>query len=186
MLFRSDRAVNNFTDLGGRTLQRVPHEIAVLAHIRHVRRAQRSRVMWLPTTGRIEVRRVEGDPHHTIDFVDRDHRCIELTHERIVDAAARALRREGYQGVGVAEVMGDAPAVVVAINGSVTAGETPEQAVTLAWYLEDAARVELAALAAGMAESAPRMNAEQAAQRATWQGRIAERMWEHLSNGDPE
>ena len=70
--------------------------------------------------------------------------------------------------------------------GRIDPGETPEQAVTLAWYLEDAARVELAALAAGMAESAPRMNAEQAAQRATWQGRIAERMWEHLSNGDPE
>ena len=96
------------------------------------------------------------------------------------------LIRNDAAAVGVAEVMGDAPAVVVAINGSVTAGETPEQAVTLAWYLEDAARVELAALAAGMAESAPRMNAEQALQRATWQGRIAERMWEHLSNGDPE
>ena len=32
----------------------------------------------------------------------------ELTHERIVDAAARALRRQGYQGVGVADVMKDA------------------------------------------------------------------------------
>ena len=32
----------------------------------------------------------------------------ELTHERILDAAARALRRHGYQGVGVAEVMKDA------------------------------------------------------------------------------
>lgn len=29
----------------------------------------------------------------------------ELTHERIVDAAARALRRNGYAGVGVADVM---------------------------------------------------------------------------------
>jgi AcrR family transcriptional regulator len=29
----------------------------------------------------------------------------ELTHERIVDAAARSLRRNGYAGVGVADVM---------------------------------------------------------------------------------
>jgi TetR/AcrR family transcriptional repressor of nem operon len=32
----------------------------------------------------------------------------EDTHERIVDAAARAIRRHGYAGVGVAEVMKDA------------------------------------------------------------------------------
>lgn len=31
----------------------------------------------------------------------------ELTHERIVESAARALRRHGYQGVGVADVMKD-------------------------------------------------------------------------------
>lgn len=32
----------------------------------------------------------------------------ELSHERIVDAASRAIRREGYSGVGVAEVMKEA------------------------------------------------------------------------------
>src|ERR1700710_2692019 len=32
----------------------------------------------------------------------------EETHERIVDAAARALRRHGYEGVGVADVMKEA------------------------------------------------------------------------------
>src|SRR4051812_29319013 len=32
----------------------------------------------------------------------------EDTHERIVDVAARALRRHGYAGVGVAEVMKEA------------------------------------------------------------------------------
>lgn len=32
----------------------------------------------------------------------------ELTHDRIVDVAARALRRNGYAGVGVAEVMKEA------------------------------------------------------------------------------
>ncbi|QVQ28811.1 TetR/AcrR family transcriptional regulator [Achromobacter deleyi] len=32
----------------------------------------------------------------------------ELSHERIVDAASRAIRREGYSGVGVADVMKEA------------------------------------------------------------------------------
>jgi len=32
----------------------------------------------------------------------------ETTHERIVDAAARAIRRSGYNGAGVAEIMKDA------------------------------------------------------------------------------
>lgn len=32
----------------------------------------------------------------------------ELTHQRIVDTAARAIRRAGYQGVGVADIMKEA------------------------------------------------------------------------------
>ena len=32
----------------------------------------------------------------------------ELSHQRILDAAARAVRRHGYAGVGVAEVMKEA------------------------------------------------------------------------------
>jgi AcrR family transcriptional regulator len=32
----------------------------------------------------------------------------EVTHERIVDAAARAIRRSGYDGTGVADIMKDA------------------------------------------------------------------------------
>jgi len=96
------------------------------------------------------------------------------------------LIRNDPAAVGVAETMGKAPAVVVSVNGAVTAGATPEQAVTFACFLEDAARVELAALNAGLADTAPRMTGEQAKNRATWQGRIAERMWDYLTAGDPE
>jgi AcrR family transcriptional regulator len=35
-------------------------------------------------------------------------RSKEITHDRIVDAAARAIRRSGYNGAGVAEIMKDA------------------------------------------------------------------------------
>ncbi|MFM7567948.1 MAG: class II aldolase/adducin family protein [Betaproteobacteria bacterium] len=96
------------------------------------------------------------------------------------------LIRNDPAAIGVAKTMGGAPAVVVNINGAVTAGETPEQALTLAWFLEDAARVELVALSAGLADKPTQMNDEQAKARATWRGRIAERMWECLTADDPE
>ncbi len=35
-------------------------------------------------------------------------RSKEATHERIVEAAARAIRRSGYNGTGVADIMKDA------------------------------------------------------------------------------
>src|SRR5882672_3175567 len=96
------------------------------------------------------------------------------------------LIRNDPAAVGVAETMGKAPAVVVSVNGAVSGAGTPQQAVALAVFLEDAARVELAALNAGLADKAPRMTGEQAKNRATWQGRIAERMWDYLTDGDPE
>jgi HCOMODA/2-hydroxy-3-carboxy-muconic semialdehyde decarboxylase len=96
------------------------------------------------------------------------------------------LIRNDAAAVGVAETMGKAPAIVVSVNGAVTGAETPQQALALAVFLEDAARVELAALYAGLADKAPRMSEEQAKARATWQGRIAERVWEHLTANDPE
>ena len=40
--------------------------------------------------------------------MDRTPTRKEITHDRIVDAAARALRRDGYAGVTVADVMRDA------------------------------------------------------------------------------
>ena len=35
-------------------------------------------------------------------------RSKDVTHDRIVDAAARAIRRSGYHGAGVADIMKDA------------------------------------------------------------------------------
>ena len=43
-----------------------------------------------------------------VAFVDTPATKKELTHARIVDAAARAIRRRGFEGVGVAEVMKEA------------------------------------------------------------------------------
>jgi HCOMODA/2-hydroxy-3-carboxy-muconic semialdehyde decarboxylase len=86
----------------------------------------------------------------------------------------------------VAQTLGTAPAVVLRGNGAVIAAEDMKRAVTLACYLEDAARIELTVLAAGCAHSAPRLSAEQAARRATWAGLPAERMWDLLTHDDIE
>jgi HCOMODA/2-hydroxy-3-carboxy-muconic semialdehyde decarboxylase len=71
-------------------------------------------------------------------------------------------------------------------NGAVTAGETLEQAVVFTWYLEDAARVELEVLRCGQTETAPTLTPEQVKVRAVGTGRIYERMWDYLCDGDPE
>jgi HCOMODA/2-hydroxy-3-carboxy-muconic semialdehyde decarboxylase len=91
------------------------------------------------------------------------------------DSAARA----------VAETLGSAPAIVVGVNGAVTAAADMARALSLAWFLEDAARVELAVLAAGGGAHEPFADAEAARQRATWDGRIAERMWELMTHEPP-
>jgi HCOMODA/2-hydroxy-3-carboxy-muconic semialdehyde decarboxylase len=96
-----------------------------------------------------------------------------------------ALVRDDASAQGVAEQLGDRPAIVLNVNGAVAAGRSAEQALALAWFLEDAARVELAALASGLADSAPLLLGDVAAQRATWEGRIAERVWEFLTFDDP-
>src|SRR3546814_7349499 len=52
------------------------------------------------------------------------------------------LLRDDKAAARLADLMNAAPALVMRGNGAVTVGETLPQAVTLAWFLEDAARVE--------------------------------------------
>lgn len=96
------------------------------------------------------------------------------------------LMRDDETAANVAWSMGDSPGIILRGNGAVTAGETIEQALCLAWFLEDMARVELSVLSSGQAEQAPVFTAEEARSRCTWAGRIAERAWEHLTAQDPE
>ncbi|PZU18554.1 MAG: class II aldolase [Shinella sp.] len=94
------------------------------------------------------------------------------------------LLRSDAQAAQLAEQLGPARAIVMRGNGAVTAGESLQAAVVLAWYLEDAARVELDCLASGL--DATCFSDEQSTQRATWNGRLLERMWDYLTAGDPE
>jgi HCOMODA/2-hydroxy-3-carboxy-muconic semialdehyde decarboxylase len=92
------------------------------------------------------------------------------------------LRSDGL-AANFAEALGSARAIVIRGNGAVTVGDTLETAVVLAWYLEDAARVELAVLASGVANP-PIFTAEQAEARAITAGQIFERMWSYLTRDD--
>ncbi len=72
----------------------------------------------------------------------------------------------------LAAQLGHARAIVMRGNGAVTVGESIEQAVVFAWYLEEAARVELDVLSSGLAERAPLFTEEQASVRAVGTGRL--------------
>ncbi len=96
------------------------------------------------------------------------------------------LLRSDAQAAALAEQLGGARAIVMRGNGAITVGATLEEAVVHAFYLDDAARIELAVRAAGGAETAPVMTAAECAQRAIAAGGIYERMWMFLTRDDPE
>lgn len=96
------------------------------------------------------------------------------------------LIRDDEKARGVVETMGTNAGVLMRGNGAVTAGDSLIEAVVLAWYLEDCCRVELEALKAGLADTAPTITLEAAKARATKAGLIFERMWDHLTFADPE
>jgi len=90
------------------------------------------------------------------------------------------LLRDDGQAHQLASSLGTQPAIVMRGNGAVIVGESIQQAVVLSWYLEDAARIELDCLAAGLAEQGL-LSESEAQRRATWSGRIVERMWDFMT-----
>lgn len=96
------------------------------------------------------------------------------------------LLRSDEQAKALAITLGKNAGILMRGNGVVTAGASLEEAVVLAWYLEDAARIELDALTACRADAGPYLSKDEAGARATWDGRIRERMCDYLTAGDPE
>ena len=98
-----------------------------------------------------------------------------------------ALVRDDAQAAAVAEMLGKARAIILSGNGAVIAGDTLEEAAGLSFFLEDAARLELAILPARAAGKTPReYTAEEVEKRAVKAGALFERMWQYLCFGDPE
>lgn len=96
------------------------------------------------------------------------------------------LIRSDEKARAVIETMGNHPAVVMRGNGLVVAADSLEAVVTLTWYLEDAARIELDVLPLAGRFEPIELDAREADMRATRAGRVFERMWEYLTAGDPE
>jgi HCOMODA/2-hydroxy-3-carboxy-muconic semialdehyde decarboxylase len=96
------------------------------------------------------------------------------------------LLRSDEQAAEFAATLGDARAIVMRGNGAVCTGATIEESVVMAFYLEESAATELAVLAAGEPADAVTFTVEQAKVRATGTGRIYERLWEFMTDGDPE
>jgi HCOMODA/2-hydroxy-3-carboxy-muconic semialdehyde decarboxylase len=93
------------------------------------------------------------------------------------------LVRDDAKAEAVAAMLGEARAVVLRGNGALAVGRSIEEATVLAWFLEDAARVELDVLASGSGGLV--YDAAEAADRAVTSGRLFERMWDWLTAGDP-
>ena len=91
------------------------------------------------------------------------------------------LLRDDDAAARLAGALGDAPALVMRGNGAVTVGESLEQAVTLAWFLEDAARIERDVRAMGLAADSGLLSPDEIAARQLWSGGVTERMWHHLA-----
>jgi HCOMODA/2-hydroxy-3-carboxy-muconic semialdehyde decarboxylase len=96
------------------------------------------------------------------------------------------LVRDDAIAAAVIDTMGQANAVVMRGNGVVVAADSLEKVVCLTWYLEDAARLELAVLGAGLEETSVVLTDDECDRRATSAGGIFERMWDYLTFGDPE
>lgn len=96
------------------------------------------------------------------------------------------LVRDDERAASVIDAMGSANAIVMRGNGVLVTSDSLAKAVVLTWYLEDAARIELAVLAAGLQDESVVLDVAERERRATDAGGIFERMWEYLSAGDPE
>ncbi len=93
------------------------------------------------------------------------------------------LARDDDRASAIAAALAGARAIVLRGNGALTVGRSIEEAVVLAWYLEDAARVELEVLATRCDGYV--FDAAEATDRAITAGRLFERMWDWLVAGDP-
>jgi HCOMODA/2-hydroxy-3-carboxy-muconic semialdehyde decarboxylase len=94
------------------------------------------------------------------------------------------LVRDPASAAALVEQLGATRGIVMRGNGTVTVGSSIEEAVVMAWYLEDAARVELAVRSTGL--DGDEFTPAEVADRAITKGRLIERMWDWLTANDPE
>jgi HCOMODA/2-hydroxy-3-carboxy-muconic semialdehyde decarboxylase len=96
------------------------------------------------------------------------------------------LLRDDAAAADFTAMLGPHRAIVMRGNGCVVTGATVEESVVMAYYLEQAARTELAVLAASHVVKPIEYSEAECKARAVSAGMIFERMWEYLTHGDPE
>tara|TARA_Y100000588_G_scaffold222498_1_gene236397 strand:- start:581 stop:1282 length:702 start_codon:yes stop_codon:yes gene_type:complete len=96
------------------------------------------------------------------------------------------LLRDNSMAAKLAETLDNARVIVMRGNGCILTGNTVEEAIVMAFYLEEAAKTELAVMATGKEESSIIYSNEEANARAVSSGQIFERMWDYLTADDPE
>ncbi|WP_404476993.1 class II aldolase/adducin family protein [Novosphingobium sp. BL-52-GroH] len=92
------------------------------------------------------------------------------------------LLRDDASAVRVADALGAGNAIVLRGNGVVVAGDTLKQAVTLNWFLEDAARIERDVRMMGFAPEGGCLTESEVAARQVWSGGVVERMWNWINS----
>lgn len=90
------------------------------------------------------------------------------------------LLRSDDLAADLADKLGSHCCIVMRGNGAITVAESLEKAVVIAWFLEDAARVEERILSMGLSEQSL-LSASEREQRNSWQGSVVSRMWEYLT-----
>lgn len=90
------------------------------------------------------------------------------------------LLRDDVAANRLAAMMGDAPAIIMRGNGAVVVADGLEKAVTLAWFLEDSARMESAIRTMGLSPEDGLLDNDEVAARQVFAGGVVERMWAWL------
>ena len=96
------------------------------------------------------------------------------------------LLRDDDSAEQLVDHMGSCNAVVMRGNGAVVAGESLEETLAYAFFLEDAARVELEVRGMGYGQNDFLLSPDEITARQVKAGRVFDRMWRYLTDGDPE
>lgn len=96
------------------------------------------------------------------------------------------LLRDDDLATQLAAALGEAKAIVMRANGAVVVGENLAEAVTLSWFLEEAARLETQLAAMGADDDSSCLSSAETEARQVTSGGVYERMWDYLTEGDPE
>jgi HCOMODA/2-hydroxy-3-carboxy-muconic semialdehyde decarboxylase len=91
------------------------------------------------------------------------------------------LLRDDASAARLAEALSVAAAIVMRGNGAIVVADGLEKAVTLSWFLEDAARVECDVRAMGFKGDSGLLDADEVAARQVFAGGVVERMWMWLT-----